>query len=166
VPPPPSPPAEPPTIETQAPPDVGPYPSRASWALELEAAQGVGNGKFGNVLLAGHLDWAFASRLSLGGYLAIANLKGKDGRVNALLPSALVSYEKPPGPGHTVSFPIRFAAGYLTQNGPVARLSAGLAFAVGKRTDLIPSLATTAWVTHDQMLLSVSLAIELRFRAR
>ena len=40
----------------------------------------------------------------------------------------------------------------------------GLAWVVGKRTDLIPSLATMAWVTHDQMLLSVNLALELRFR--
>jgi hypothetical protein len=30
-------------------------------------------GKFANTLLAGHLDYAFASRVSLGGYLALAN---------------------------------------------------------------------------------------------
>jgi hypothetical protein len=139
-------------------------PSRASWSLQLESAQGVAPGKFGNTLLAGHIDYAFASRVSLGGYLALANLKGKERRVNALMPCALATYEKPPGPGHSISLPIQFATGYLARNGPVARLAAGLAWAVGRRTDLIFALATMAWVTRDEMLLSVNVAIELRFR--
>jgi hypothetical protein len=125
----------------------------------------VATGKFQNSLLAGHLDYAFASRLKLGGYLALANLKGKDRRVSALLPCALVTYEKPPGPGHSVSFPIQFATGYLTRNGPVARLAAGLAWAVGQRTDLIFDLGAMAWTTRDELLLSVNVGIELRFRA-
>ncbi len=146
-------------------PSPGSSPSRASWSLQLESAQGVTPGKFQNTLLAGHLDYAFASRVSLGGYLALANLKGKDRRVNALMPCALVTYEKPPGPDHSISFPIQFATGYLARNGPVARLAAGLAWAVGRRTDVIFDLATMAWVTRDEMLLSVDVAVELRFRA-
>jgi hypothetical protein len=124
----------------------------------------VAPGKFQNALLAGHVDYSFASRTSLGGYLALANLKGKDRRVSALMPCALVTYEKPPGPGHSISFPLQFATGYLTRNGPVARLAAGLAWAVGKHTDLIFDLATMTWVTRDEMLLSVNVAVELRFR--
>ena len=162
--PPPAPSAETVAAEPEPPPYTGPAPSRASWALQLESAQGVGTGKFANALLAGHVDYAFASRLSLGGYLALANLKGKDRRVNALMPCALVTYEKPPGPGGSVSFPLQFATGYLTRNGPVARLAAGLAWAVGKRTDLIFDLGTMAWVTRKEMLLSADVAIELRFR--
>jgi hypothetical protein len=151
--------------EPEPPPGTGPFPTRASWSLQLENAQGVATGKFQNSLLAGHLDYAFASRLKLGGYLALANLKGKDRRVSALLPCALVTYEKPPGPGHSVSFPIQFATGYLTRNGPVARLAAGLAWAVGQRTDLIFDLGAMAWTTRDELLLSVNVGIELRFRA-
>ena len=162
--PPPPPPAEVVAAEPEPPAYTGPAPLRASWALQLESAQGVGTGKFQNTLLAGHLDYAFASRLYLGGFLALANLKGKDRRVNALMPCALVTYEKPPGPGHSISFPLQFATGYLTRNGPVARLAAGLAWAVGKRTDLIFDLAAMAWVTRKEMLLSADLAIELRFR--
>ncbi len=144
---------------------AGPYPSRASWSLQLESAQGVATGKFQNVLLAGHLDYAFAARLKLGGYLAVANLKGKERRVSALLPAAVVTYEKPPGPGRSLSVPIQFATGYLMQNGPVARLSAGLAWAVGRRTDLVFTAGPMVWVTRDDMLLSVDVAVELRFRA-
>jgi hypothetical protein len=147
-------------------PDAGPYPSRASWSLQLEGAQGVATGKFQNLLLAGHIDYAFASRLKLGGYLAVANLKGKDRRVNALLPCALVTYEKPPGPRHSVSLPIQFATGYLTKNGPVARLSAGPAWVVGARTDLVLTAGPMVWVTRNDMLFSVELAVELRFRAK
>jgi hypothetical protein len=139
-------------------------PSRASWSLQLESAQGVATGKFANTLLAGHIDYAFDSPLRLGGYLALANLKGKDRRVNALLPCALVTYERP-RPGSSLSFPVQFSTGYLTRNGPVARLAAGLAWAVGRRTDLIASLGGMAWVTRDEMLLSLNLAFELRFRA-
>jgi hypothetical protein len=163
-------PAQPLSAVSQAqaqPPLVPPstFPSWASWSLQLESAEGVAPGKFQNTLLAAHVDYAFSSRIDLGGYLAVANLKGKDRRVNALMPCALLSYENPPSPGHSVSFPIQFATGYLAGNGPVARLSAGLAWAVGRRTDLIVDLATMAWVTRDQMLLSMDLALELRFRA-
>jgi|GEM_PF-3557618 len=150
---------------TSTPPSPAvPSPSRASWSLQLESAQGVATGKFQNTLLAGHVDYSFASRVGLGGYLAIANLKGKDRRVNALMPCALVTYENPPGPGHSISFPLQFSTGYLTRNGPVARLAAGLAWAVGRRTDIVFDVATMAWVTRDEMLLSVNAAIELRFR--
>ena len=164
-PPAPTPPAEALVAQPETPPGTGPFPARASWSLQVESAQGVSPGKFGNTLLAGHVDYAFASRVSLGGYLALANLKGKDRRVNALMPCALLTYEKPPGPNHSVSFPIQFATGYLASNGPVARLAAGLAWAVGRRTDIVFDVATMAWVTRDEMLLSVNLAVELRFRA-
>jgi hypothetical protein len=159
-------PAEAVAAEPEPPPGQGPFPTRASWSLQLESAQGVATGKFQNSLLAGHIDYAFASRLKLGGYLALANLKGKDKRVSALLPCALVTYEKPPGPGRSISFPIQFATGYLTRNGPVARLAAGLAWAVGKRTDLIFALGAMAWTTRDELLLSANVAIELRFRVK
>ena len=151
--------------QPETPPIATLSPSRASWSIQLESAQGVATGKFQNTLLAGHVDYAFASRASLGGFLAVANLKGKDHRVNAIMPAALVTYEKPPSPGHAISFPLQFATGYLTRNGPVARLAAGLAWAVGRRTDIIFDLASMAWVTRNEMLLSLDVAVELRFRA-
>lgn len=153
------------TSTPPAPPHTGPFPFRASWSLQLESAQGVVTGKFGNALLAGHIDYAFASRLKLGGYVGLANLKGKDGRVSAILPCALVTYEKPPAPGHSISLPIQFATGYLTRNGPVTRLTAGLGWAVGQRTDLVFSAGPMVWVTRDDLLLSINVTVELRFRA-
>jgi len=149
--------------EPPEPPDSGPAPSRTSWSLRLEGAQGVATGKFQNALVGGHVDYRFSTHTSLGGYLALANLKGKEGRVNAVLPCALITYESP-SPGRALSFPLELATGYLTQNGPVARLAAGLAWAVGRRTDLVLSVGSMAWVTRDDMLLSINLAVELRFR--
>ena len=60
--------------------------------------------------------------------------------------------------------PLRFASGYLTSNGPVARLATGLAIAVGKKVDLIPVLGSMVWITNNQNLLSLDLALEVAFR--
>ncbi len=67
-------------------------------------------------------------------------------------------------PAATVRYPVRFASGYLTANGPVARLSGGLAIAVGKKVDLIPALASMVWLTNNQNLLSLDFSLELAFR--
>ena len=47
----------------------------------------------------------------------------------------------------------------------MARVTAGLGWAVGQRTDLVFSAGPMVWVTRDDMLLSVDVAVELRFRA-
>jgi hypothetical protein len=121
--------------------------------------------EFGNSILGGHLDWAFARSLSLGGYLGLANLKGKDRRVTVLLPCVLLSHEEPPAAGRSISYPLRFAGGYLARNGPVARLGAGMAWAAGRTWDVVVDLAPMAWVTHEQLVLSLNLGLEIRFRA-
>jgi hypothetical protein len=150
--------------EPAEPPYTGEVPARASWSLDLSFAQGVATGRFQNVLAGGAVDYRFGASTRLGGSLALANLKGKEGRVNDALVAATISYE-PPRPGSAFTFPLQFATGYLIQNGPVARLAAGLAWALGQRTDLVLSVGAMAWVTRDDMLLSLNLAAALRFRA-
>jgi hypothetical protein len=59
---------------------------------------------------------------------------------------------------------VRFSSGYLAVNGPVASVSGGLAIAVGKRTDLVGALGSTVWITNNQNLLSLDLALEVAFR--
>jgi hypothetical protein len=46
----------------------------------------------------------------------------------------------------------------------VVRLAAGLAFALTPRVDLVTELAPMIWVTNNQTLLSMNLALELAFR--
>jgi hypothetical protein len=148
-------------VATAAPPAEEPIPLRL--AVQVEAASGIVTGSFHNQLLGARLDGRFSERLSLGGYLGAGDLKGKDGRTHAALLLAELEYMAGP-PTATVRVPLRFASGYLTSNGPVARLATGLAIAVGKKVDLIPVLGSMVWITNNQNLLSLDLALEVAFR--
>lgn len=133
-------------------------------AIQTEAALGVTPGEFRNHLLGARLDFEFSPRVSFGGYLGYANLKGKEGRAHDLLAYGQVEYlagraESP------IRFPLRFASGYLPWNGPVARIAAGVALRISPRTYLVAEpLAPMFWITREQMLLSMNLALELLIR--
>jgi hypothetical protein len=97
-------------------------------------------------------------------YVGYVNLKGKDGRASNVLSYAEVEY-RTGAPGDAVRVPVRFASGYLPGNGPILRLAAGLAFALGPRTEIVTEfLAPMLWVTNNQTLLSMNLSLELAFR--
>jgi hypothetical protein len=146
---------------TTTPPASDRLPMR--FAVQTEAAIGVYPGDFYNHLAGVRLDLVFSPHVSFGGYVGYANLKGKDGRASNVLPYAQVEYML--GPPGGVRFPLRFASGYLPRNGPVVRLSAGFAFPLTPKIDLVTELLVpTIWITRDQMLLSMDLAAELLFR--
>ena len=133
------------------------------FAVQTEAAIGVYPGDFYNHLAGVRLDLVFSPHVSFGGYVGYANLKGKDGRASNVLPYAQVEYML--GQPGGVRFPLRFASGYLPRNGPVVRMSAGFAFPLTPKIDLVTEvLVPTIWITRDQMLLSMDLAVELLFR--
>ena len=132
-------------------------------ALQTEAAIGVFPGDFYNHLVGGRVDLVFSPHVSFGGYLGYANLKGKEGRASNLLAYAQIEYLA--GPANHVRIPFRFASGYMPRNGPVMRLSTGLAFPLTPTVDLFTEvLAPMIWLTSDQMVLSMDLAAELVFR--
>jgi hypothetical protein len=132
-------------------------------AAQVELASGVATGSFHNQLVGGRLDGRFSPHVSLGGYLGFADLKGKDGRLHAALTYAELEYLAG-DPSSWLRFPLRFATGYLTENGPVVRAAAGLSFKVGRSVDLVTELAPMVWLTNNQTLLSLNLALELAFR--
>ena len=133
-------------------------------AVQTEAALGVATGPFYNQLVGARLDASFSPRVSLGGYLGYANLKGKDARLHSALTYAQleVLFGEP---GATVRFPLRFASGYLFGNGPVVRAAAGLDFALSPKVDLVTELLTPmVWLTNNQTLLSLNLSLEVQVR--
>jgi hypothetical protein len=132
-------------------------------AAQVELASGVATGSFHNELVGGRIDGSFSPHLSLGGYLGFADLKGKDGRLHAALTYAELEYLAG-DPSSWLRFPLRFATGYLTENGPVVRAAAGLSFKVGRGVDLVTELAPMVWLTNNQTLLSLNLSLELAFR--
>jgi hypothetical protein len=130
-------------------------------AVQTEAAFGVHPGDFYNQLVGARVDLQFSPHVSVGAYGGYANLKGKDGRAHDLLMYAQVEYLAL-APGSPVRIPLRFASGYLPMNGPVVRVAAGVAFALTPKVDLVTELlAPTVWVTRDQAVLSMNLALEL-----
>ena len=147
--------------ETPAPPASPGIPLRAS--VQLEAANGVITGGFHNQLLGARLDGGFSAHLSLGGYLGVADLKGKDGRAHAALTYAILEYRTGQADAR-VRCPLSFASGYLTANGPVARVAGGLAVRLATRVELVGELAWMVWLTNNQNLLSLdgSLAVAVR----
>jgi hypothetical protein len=132
-------------------------------AAQVELASGVATGSFHNELVGGRVDGRFSPHISLGGYLGFASLKGKDGRLHAALTYAQLEYLAG-DPSSWLRFPLRFATGYLTENGPVVRAAAGLSFKVGHSVDLVTELAPMVWLTNNQTLLSLNLSLELAFR--
>jgi hypothetical protein len=165
--------APPPSINATPPPSINATPSAPApaggetiplrLALTLEAATGVITGSFHNQLLGARLDGRFSEHLSLGAYLGLGDLKGKDGRAHAGLVMAVLEYMAG-DPAATVRWPLRFASGYLASNGPVARVAGGLAIGLGKKVDLIGELASMVWLTNNQNLLSLDFGLELAFR--
>jgi hypothetical protein len=132
-------------------------------AIQTEGARGVATGPFYNHMLGARLDVVFSPHVSFGGYLGYVNLKGKDGRAGNLLPYAAIEYLAG-DPIATTRLLLRFASGYLPNNGPVARMAGGVAISLTPRTQLIAEIAPMFWVTNDQMLLSLNGAVELAFR--
>jgi hypothetical protein len=133
-------------------------------AVQTEAAFGVHPGDFHNQLVGVRVDLQFSSHVSVGAYGGYANLKGKDGRAHDFLAYAQVEYMAL-APGSFMRIPFRFASGYLPMNGPVVRAATGVAFALSPKVDLITELlAPTIWVTGNQAVLSMNLALELAVR--
>lgn len=146
--------AQPPTSE----PGLG-----ARVAAHLESARGHTGSGFQNGMAGLRADLLFSPRVSLGGYLGVAGLKGKEGRTRAALGYAQLEYQVPLAPAFgNLRLPLRFGTGYLARNGAVVRASAGLAIRLHRRLDLVTELfAPMFWVTRDQTLFSTNLSLEL-----
>jgi hypothetical protein len=135
-------------------------------AAQIESARGRSSGTFRNGLAGVRVDLLFAPRVSLGGYVGYANLKGKDDRAHAVLSYAQLEYLVPLAP-HLMNLrvPLRFGTGYLSHNGAVLRASAGLAVSLTPRVDLVTELLTPmVWVTNDQTLFSTNVSLEIAAR--
>ncbi len=130
-------------------------------AFQTESAIGA-SGPFYNHLLGARLDGCFAEGTCLGAYAGYANLKGRSGRVGNVLSYVMLEHRWPLPSRWFV--PLRAATGYLPQNGPFARASAGLGASVGNVDVTFDLIAPTLWVTGNEPVLSLDLAAEVAFR--
>jgi hypothetical protein len=148
----------------RGPPPVEPAPAtqRFRLALQTEAAFGVATGSFYNHLAGARLDRRFSDEFSLGAYAGYANLKGKQGRAHNWLAYFMLEYRLALSDGWAL--PFRMAPGYLPNNGPTARLSAGVSLEVADDIELVlEPIAPMLWITGDQAVLSLNVAVEVGF---
>ena len=121
-------------------------------------AFGVSGGGFLNELAGARFDLEYTPRFLLGFSLAYANLKGKDGRAQNVLPEARLGYRL--ALGRVVGVPFHIDGGYLAKNGPTLRLGAGLDFRLGERVRLeLSLLEPMVWVTKNHPEASLNLGI-------
>lgn len=133
-------------------------------ALHTEGALGVSERSFYNHLGGARLDYSFAGGFSLGAYVGYLNAKGKDGRVSNVLSLLSLEYRIAPGSSTRFRIPLRFGTGYLPNNGPVVRFSAGAQFPLGDSVWLtFDLLAPTVWIVKDSTVLSMNAGAELAF---
>jgi hypothetical protein len=129
--------------------------------VQTEAAFGV-SGPFYNHLAGARIDRRFSQATSLGLYLGYVNVKGKAGRDHNVL--GYVQLDHRLGVGGSIALPLRFATGYLPNNGPYLRLASGMAVDFDGFEIVIDLLAPTLWVTHNQAVLSLDLAAEAAWK--
>jgi hypothetical protein len=160
---PPPPPAPAPSPSLPLPLAPAPLTSPFRFALQAEPQIGVSGGKFFNQLVTARFDYRFTPTLSFGPSLSYANLKGKDGRTSNALASLVLEYRPSIG-ASAWGVPLRFAPGYLPQNGPVLRLSAGIAYALGPHVDVVLDAFTpTFLVIKNGTVVSLGGALELSY---
>jgi hypothetical protein len=134
------------------------------YALQGEAAFGVGSGTFYNQLAGARIDYRFTEQIALGGYLGYANLKGKDGRAHDVLSYLNLEYRPRLGENSAFGLPLGFGTGYLPNNGPFLRLSAGISYVLSPHTDVVLAFLTpTFWVIHDRTVISLGTAVEISY---
>jgi len=137
-------------------------PSPLALSVRGEVANGKAGGGFVNRLLGVGLGYEFAPAVHLTAQLNYVNLKGKGGRDHAVMPTVQGEYRLAVDWGVVHAVPLRFTSGYLPRNGPVVRASAGLLFPLSSKVDLVAELLSPmVWVTNDQTLFSMNVALEL-----
>jgi hypothetical protein len=160
-------PAAPPPEATAAPADDSTRPDEdlgPRLAIQTEGAFGLGQHFFYNHLAGARLDYGFPGDFAIGGYLGYANLKGKDGRTNNVLPYAQVEYRIHWSSTSSVRIPVRLGSGYLPKNGPFLRLAAGPSFRLGESVRLgFDLLAPTIWIVRNSTVFSMDVAAEVSF---
>jgi hypothetical protein len=81
-----------------------------------------------------------------------------------VLPSLELECRPTLGSATGFGVPLRFATGYLPNNGPVLRLSIGLSYAVSPKVDVVVDAFTpTFWVIRDRTVVSLGGALELSY---
>jgi len=140
------------------------HPQRWELSVGAIAALGPGRDGFANALLAARLAYFPKDRLGFSLSVDYVNLRGRDERVSNVLLLAGVETAVDLLPTRRVFIPLRAEIGYLPQNGPVFRLTAGVSFSLARRVRLnLDLLSPTLWVLPETTPVSLDLGAHLVF---
>jgi hypothetical protein len=127
-------------------------------------AFGPGQDSFINGLAAVRVGWFPHDRVGVTATVAYANLNGRDGRASNVLFAAGVETAVDLVPSAKVFIPLRAEVGYLPLNGPVFRVTAGVAFQVARRVRIeVDLLSPTLWVLPESTPVSLDLGAFVHF---
>ena len=127
-------------------------------------AFGPGRDSFVNFLGAARVGFFPIDRLGITATLAYANLNGRDNRVSNFFFAVGVETAVDLVPSRHVFIPLRAEVGYLPSNGPVFRLTAGVAFQLARRVHLeLDLLSPTLWVLPETTPVSLDVGAFVRF---
>ncbi|HEX3594824.1 MAG TPA: hypothetical protein VHU80_06980 [Polyangiaceae bacterium] len=133
-------------------------------ALQTEGAFGLSERFFYNQFAGARLDYGFTRDFAMGVYVGYANLKGREGRAENVLPYLQLEYRLRFSRDARFWVPLRFGSGFLPKNGPFLRLAAGPSFPLGGSTRLgLDLLAPTFVIVHDRTVVSMDVAAEVSF---
>ncbi|MEZ4411140.1 MAG: hypothetical protein R3A52_32360 [Polyangiales bacterium] len=126
-------------------------------------ALGPGRDGFANALVAARVGWFPQDRLGFSITAAYANLRARnDERASNVLLLAGVETAVDLWPARHIFIPLRAEVGYLPNNGPVFRLTAGLSFQLARRVRLeVDLLSPTLWVLPETSPVSLDLGVTL-----
>jgi hypothetical protein len=140
------------------------HPRRFELGLGVIGAFGPGQDPFANALVMVRGRWFPLDRFGVTASVSYANLRGRDERVSNVLVLAGVETSVDLVPSSRVFIPLRFEAGYLPNNGPVFRLTAGVAFNLTRRIRMeIDILSPTVWVLPETSPVTLDLAAHVSF---
>jgi hypothetical protein len=138
------------------------HPQRWEASLGVIAALGPGRDGFVNALVAARLSYFASDRLGFSFTTAYANLRGREERVSNVLFLAGVETAVDLLPERRIFIPLRAEIGYLPNNGPVFRLTAGVAFSLARRVRLtVDLLSPTLWVLPETTPVTLDLGAHL-----
>lgn len=131
-------------------------------SLVGHAAFNPGREPYTNGLVGARFTYFPLDRLGVMASLSYANLRGRAGRVNNLLPLVGVESGVDLVPSIGLFVPLRFEVGYLPFNGIVARVTAGLAFTLYRQLRLeIDVVQPTLWMVGENASVSLDIGASI-----
>ncbi|MBK6532669.1 MAG: hypothetical protein IPF99_24655 [Deltaproteobacteria bacterium] len=138
------------------------HPQRWELSVGAIAALGPGRDGFVNALVAARVSYFPKDRLGFSLSVDYVNLRGRDERVSNVLFLVGVETAVDLLPARRVFIPLRAEIGYLPQNGPVFRLTAGVSFSLSRRVRLnLDLLSPTLWVLPETTPVTLDLGAHL-----